>query len=66
MIVQGVFESHGAAKAVSAGVADHEKILRAIKRKDPAGARKAMSAHLRGSRSLFPKQVIDGPTGRAR
>jgi GntR family transcriptional repressor for pyruvate dehydrogenase complex len=63
MIVQGVFESHGASRAVSGGVADHEKILRAIKRKDPAGARAAMSAHLRGSRQLFPKEVIEVKKG---
>jgi DNA-binding FadR family transcriptional regulator len=58
VIVEGVFESHGRESAVRAGVADHARILRAIKRGDAPGARRAMVEHLKASRRLFPDQVI--------
>lgn len=58
MIVEGVFESHSTARAASLGIADHKKILAALKKRDPAAARLAMSTHLIGSRRLFPEQVV--------
>jgi GntR family transcriptional regulator, transcriptional repressor for pyruvate dehydrogenase complex len=58
LIVKGMFESHSAPDAVSQGIAAHTKVLRAIKRRDPAAARRAMVAHLRESRRIFPEQVV--------
>jgi DNA-binding FadR family transcriptional regulator len=59
-IVAGVFESHGFDSAVRAGIADHERILAAIKDKDAERARRAMVEHLNASRKLFPEQVVSG------
>jgi GntR family transcriptional regulator, transcriptional repressor for pyruvate dehydrogenase complex len=58
LIVKGMFESHSAPDAVSLGIAAHTKVLRAIKRGDAADARRAMAAHLRESRRVFPEQLV--------
>ncbi len=58
LIVKGMFESHSAPDAVSLGIAAHTKVLRAIKRGDAAGARRAMATHLRESRRVFPEQLV--------
>ena len=63
LIVKGMFESHSAPDAVSQGVAAHTKVLRAIKRHDAAGARRAMAAHLRESRRVFPEQLVNRQSG---
>jgi DNA-binding FadR family transcriptional regulator len=58
LIVRGMFESHGTPDAVSLGIEAHKKVLRAIERHDPPGACRAMAAHLRESRLVFPEQVV--------
>lgn len=65
MIVEGVFESHSE-RAVSSGITDHKRILRALKQRDPAAARRAMSTHLAGSRRLFPERVVTERFGTVR
>ncbi len=63
MIVKGMFESHGTPDAVRLGIAAHRKVLAAIKRGQPEAARRAMAAHLRESRTIFPDQAITQPGG---
>ncbi len=63
MIVKGMFESHGTPDAVRLGIAAHRKVLAAIKRGQPEAARRAMAAHLRESRTIFPDQAITQPSG---
>ncbi|MCU1495027.1 MAG: GntR family transcriptional regulator protein [Acidimicrobiaceae bacterium] len=60
MIVEGMFESHGTTDAVRLGITAHTKILKAIKAGDPGAARRAMQAHLRESRTIFPDGVTSG------
>ncbi len=66
LIVKGMFESHSTPDAVSQGIAAHAKVLRALKRRDPAAARRAMAAHLRESRRVFPEQVVKNQNGTRR
>jgi GntR family transcriptional repressor for pyruvate dehydrogenase complex len=61
LIVRGMFESHGDPAAVSRGIKAHTNILRAIQKRDPAAARRAMAVHLRESRLSFPEQVVKRP-----
>jgi GntR family transcriptional regulator, transcriptional repressor for pyruvate dehydrogenase complex len=61
LIVEGVFESYSTSDAVRLGITGHTRILRAIKRGDPAAARRAMAAHLHQSRQVFPEGVMDRP-----
>jgi DNA-binding FadR family transcriptional regulator len=63
MIIKGMFESHGTPDAVRLGIAAHRKVLAAIKRGQPEAARRAMAAHLRESRTIFPDQAITQPNG---
>ena len=58
MIVKGMFGSHDTLNAVDQGISAHSKVLRAIERRDPAAARRAMMAHLRESRRVFPDEVV--------
>lgn len=60
MIVEGIFESHGADRATEDGIAGHARILLAIERRRPAAAAKAMSEHLAQSRAVFPEGVTAG------
>ena len=66
LIVKGMYESHSAPDAVSQGIAAHTKILRALKKGDSVAARRAMSAHLRESRRLFPERLVKGENGSRR
>lgn len=66
LIVKGMYESHGAPEAVSSGIAAHRKLLRALQRRDPAAARRAMEAHLHESRTVFPEGLVSRPPGPAR
>lgn len=66
LIVKGMFESHSTPDAVSQGIAAHTRVLRAIKRGDPAAARRAMAAHLRESRRVFPEQLVKSQNGTRR
>lgn len=59
MIVKGMYESHDTSNAVELGISAHSKVLRAIERRDPAAARRAMTAHLNESRRVFPDHVSD-------
>jgi DNA-binding FadR family transcriptional regulator len=61
MIIKGMFESHGTPDAVQLGIAAHGRVLAAIKQGKPEAARRAMAAHLRESRSIFPDQTIRSP-----
>jgi GntR family transcriptional repressor for pyruvate dehydrogenase complex len=61
LIVEGVFESYSTSDAVRLGIAGHTRVLRAIQRGDPAGARRAMAAHLHQSRQVFPEGVMERP-----
>ena len=61
LIVKGMFESHRLADAVSRGIAAHAKVLRAIKRHDAAGARRAMAAHLQESQTGLPRESLSRP-----
>jgi GntR family transcriptional regulator, transcriptional repressor for pyruvate dehydrogenase complex len=63
MIIKGMFESHGTPDAVQLGIAAHGRVLSAIKRGKPEAARRAMAAHLRESRTVFPDQTIRSPRG---
>ena len=63
MIIKGMFESHGTPDAVQLGIAAHGRVLNAIKRGKPEAARRAMAAHLRESRTMFPDQTIRSPRG---
>lgn len=65
MIVEGVFESHSTTDAVRTGIAGHGEVLAAIKRGDAGSARRAMAAHLRQSRQMFPERVVRRPQGQA-
>jgi DNA-binding GntR family transcriptional regulator len=56
-----MFESHGDPAAVSRGIKAHTNILRAIQKRDPAAARRAMAVHLQESRQSFPEQVVKRP-----
>ncbi|HXW78494.1 MAG TPA: FCD domain-containing protein [Acidimicrobiales bacterium] len=58
LIVEGMYESHSTPDATSQGIAAHTKVLRALKKRDGAAARRAMAAHLRESRRVFPEQVV--------
>jgi GntR family transcriptional repressor for pyruvate dehydrogenase complex len=58
LIVRGMYESHGTPRAVSLGIEAHKKVLRAIERGDPSAARRAMAAHLKESRLVFPEEVV--------
>jgi DNA-binding FadR family transcriptional regulator len=58
LIVKGMYESHSSAEAVSRGIAAHARVLRAIRRHDAAGARRAMAAHLQESRQVFPEELV--------
>jgi DNA-binding FadR family transcriptional regulator len=40
-------------------VVDHEKILDALRRRDPAAASAAMEAHLRGVKEVLLKAISD-------
>lgn len=60
LIVKGMFESHSSPEAVTRGIKAHSKVLRAIEARDPAAARRAMAAHLRESRSVFPEEIVEG------
>jgi GntR family transcriptional regulator, transcriptional repressor for pyruvate dehydrogenase complex len=66
LIVKGMFESHSTPDAVSQGIAAHTKVLRALKRRDPVAARRAMAAHLRESRRVFPEQLVKNENGTRR
>ena len=66
LIVKGMFESHSTPDAVSRGITAHTNVLRAIKRRDPAAARRAMAAHLRESRQVFPEQLVKSQNGTRR
>jgi GntR family transcriptional repressor for pyruvate dehydrogenase complex len=66
LIVKGMYESHSSAEAVSRGLAAHANVLRALKKRDPAGARRAMVAHLRESRQVFPEELVRAADGTAR
>lgn len=61
LIVEGVFESASISEAVRIGIAGHTSVLEAIKRGDPAAARRAMAAHLHQSRQVFPEDVMQRP-----
>jgi GntR family transcriptional regulator, transcriptional repressor for pyruvate dehydrogenase complex len=61
LIVKGMFESHSSPDAVSRGIKAHTRVLRAIERRDPTAARRAMADHLRESRLVFPEQLVDHP-----
>ena len=63
LIVKGMFESHSSHDAVSLGIAAHAKVLRALKKHDAAAARRAMVAHLRESRQVFPEELVRPPDG---
>jgi GntR family transcriptional regulator, transcriptional repressor for pyruvate dehydrogenase complex len=63
LIVKGMYESHSTPDAVSQGIAAHTKVLRALKKHDPAAARRAMAAHLRESRRVFPEQLVGRQNG---
>ena len=66
LIVKGMFESHSSPEAVTRGITAHTKVLRAIKRRDPVAARRAMAAHLQESRQLFPEDLVRPRTGSRR
>jgi GntR family transcriptional regulator, transcriptional repressor for pyruvate dehydrogenase complex len=63
IIIRGMFSSHGHPDAVRLGIEAHRKVLAAIKRGQPEAARRAMAAHLRESRSIFPDRAIRSPRG---
>jgi DNA-binding FadR family transcriptional regulator len=63
VIVEGIFESHGAADAVDLGISAHSEILDRIEQRDPQGAMRAMEEHLLASRRLFPGQVMERLVG---
>src|SRR5580692_4854133 len=63
IIIRGMFSSHGHPDAVRLGIEAHRKVLTAIKRGQPEAARRAMAAHLRESRSIFPDRAIRSPRG---
>ena len=63
MIIKGMFESHDTPDAVQLGIAAHGRVLNAIKRGKPEAARRAMAAHLRESRAIFPDQTIRSQRG---
>lgn len=55
LIVEGMFESHGTARATAGGIAGHTQILNAIRHRRPAAAVRAMTQHLAESRSVYPE-----------
>lgn len=63
IIIRGMFSSHSHPDAVRLGIEAHRKVLTAIKRGQPEAARRAMAAHLRESRSIFPDRAIRPPRG---
>ena len=58
LIVKGMFESHSKPAAVTRGIAAHQKILNALRKGDPAAARRAMATHLQESRQVYPEHLI--------
>lgn len=65
LIVEGMYESHGAPEATSGGIAHHSRILARIEKGDARGAIRAMREHLRESQLLYPDDAIARASGRS-
>jgi GntR family transcriptional repressor for pyruvate dehydrogenase complex len=60
-ILEGVYESSRAEGAPEHGIAEHEQILAALRRRDPVAAVAAMAEHIRASRTRVPESIVGGP-----